>query len=244
MGFLDHSTNNIIVDAVLTDTGRQLLAANDGSFRISQFALGDDEVDYGIIKKFGRNVGQEKIEKNTPIMEALTRSNLGLKYRIVSVSNSYLTYFPVLEVTSGGSAYTESTGVLNFNNASSENNDRTSSMTFTVTPKESTSIDDDLLDEEFFIEVNNIFLKILNDSPDIVNIDNTVVYRVGTTTDSSTGNPQVIFSLALKGFSTNQFNTYSISAGTSASYVKTFIKLTGATSGLTKIVEARITNSN
>ena len=63
MGFLDHSTNNIIVDAVLTDIGRQQLAANDGSFRISQFALGDDEIDYGLIKKFGRNVGQEKIEK-------------------------------------------------------------------------------------------------------------------------------------------------------------------------------------
>ena len=26
MGFLDHSTNNIIVDAVLTDLGRQSLA--------------------------------------------------------------------------------------------------------------------------------------------------------------------------------------------------------------------------
>ena len=34
MGFLDHSTNNIVVDAVLTDTGRRLLARNDGSFQI------------------------------------------------------------------------------------------------------------------------------------------------------------------------------------------------------------------
>ena len=44
MGFLDHSTNNIIVDAVLTDTGRRLLAANDQSFQIMQFALSDEEV--------------------------------------------------------------------------------------------------------------------------------------------------------------------------------------------------------
>ena len=29
MGFLDHSTNNIIVDAVLTDKGRASLARND-----------------------------------------------------------------------------------------------------------------------------------------------------------------------------------------------------------------------
>ena len=54
MGFLDHSTNNIIVDAVLTDIGRQALARNDGSFSIYQFALGDDEVDYDIIQQYGR----------------------------------------------------------------------------------------------------------------------------------------------------------------------------------------------
>ena len=35
MGFLDHSTNNIIIDAVLTDTGRKKLADNNGSFSIA-----------------------------------------------------------------------------------------------------------------------------------------------------------------------------------------------------------------
>ena len=79
MGFLDNSTNNIIVDAVLTDYGRQLLARNDGSFSIVKFALGDDEVDYLTIKKFGRTVGKEKIEKNTPVFEAQTNQNLALK---------------------------------------------------------------------------------------------------------------------------------------------------------------------
>ena len=87
MGFLDHSTNNIIVDAVLTDTGRAFLARNDGSFSIVKFALGDDEVDYTIIEKFGRTVGKEKIEKNTPIFEAQTSGNLALKHKLVSVSN-------------------------------------------------------------------------------------------------------------------------------------------------------------
>ena len=39
MGFLDNSTNNIIVDAVLTDYGRELLSRNDGSFSIVKFSL-------------------------------------------------------------------------------------------------------------------------------------------------------------------------------------------------------------
>ena len=82
MGFLDHSTNNIILDAVLTDKGRELLSRNDGSFQIVKYALSDDEVDYTVIEKFGRTVGKEKIEKNTPVLEAVTTSNLAQKFNI------------------------------------------------------------------------------------------------------------------------------------------------------------------
>ena len=42
MAFLDNS-GDIILDAVLTDTGRKRLAKGDGSFRITKFAFGDDE---------------------------------------------------------------------------------------------------------------------------------------------------------------------------------------------------------
>ena len=44
MGYLNNTV--VTVDAILTDTGRQLLAQNDGQFRITQFALADDEIDY------------------------------------------------------------------------------------------------------------------------------------------------------------------------------------------------------
>tara|TARA_R110001592_G_scaffold188358_6_gene433580 strand:+ start:2338 stop:3030 length:693 start_codon:yes stop_codon:yes gene_type:complete len=101
MGFLDHSTNNIIIDAVLTDRGRELLAANDGSFRIVRYAFADDEVDYTIIKKFGRTIGREKIEKNTPVFEAQTSHSLALRYPIVSYSDPNLIALPTLERTSG-----------------------------------------------------------------------------------------------------------------------------------------------
>ena len=56
MGWLDHSTNNIILDAVLTDVGREFLARNDGSFNIVKFSLSDEDVDYSIIKKYGRSI--------------------------------------------------------------------------------------------------------------------------------------------------------------------------------------------
>jgi len=44
MGYLDNTS--ITVDAILTKKGRELLAKGDDSFEITQFALGDDEVDY------------------------------------------------------------------------------------------------------------------------------------------------------------------------------------------------------
>jgi hypothetical protein len=106
MGFLDHSTNNVIVDAVLTDAGRRALSRNDGSFQIFQFALGDDEVDYEIIEQFGRTVGKEKIEKNTPVMEALTVGSLGLKYKLVSVDNEFVTHFPNMSIRTGATIVT------------------------------------------------------------------------------------------------------------------------------------------
>jgi len=46
MAFLDNS-GDIILDAVLTDTGRKRMARGDGTFRVMKFALGDDEINYG-----------------------------------------------------------------------------------------------------------------------------------------------------------------------------------------------------
>ena len=44
MGYLNNSV--VTVDAILTDKGRELLARGDGSFKITQFAVADDEIDY------------------------------------------------------------------------------------------------------------------------------------------------------------------------------------------------------
>jgi len=229
MGFLDHSTNNIIVDAVLTDIGRQMLAANDGRFRITQFALSDEEVDYGIIKKFGRNVGQEKIEKNTPVLEALTRSNLAQKFKLSSVSNMFLTKYPTISLTS------ETSDSISFVRTSTTSK----TVTFEVTMSENAIIDSDLADNEFFVEVNNLFFTIINEDADIINTDNTVIYRIGQSQGSGTDKVILSFTMRPKGHSLTLFNTYS--TGTSNPVVKTFMKITGATSGLTKTVELQLT---
>lgn len=101
MGFLDHSTNNVIIDAVLTEKGRELLARNNGTFKIVHYGFGDDEVDYTLIKKFGRTIGKEKVEKNTPVFEAQTIGALALKHPLITLSNPTLTVFPSLSLAAG-----------------------------------------------------------------------------------------------------------------------------------------------
>tara|TARA_B100000035_G_scaffold315238_1_gene334637 strand:+ start:172 stop:867 length:696 start_codon:yes stop_codon:yes gene_type:complete len=75
MGYLNNSS--IIVDAILTKKGRELLARQDGSFRITQFALGDDEIDYTLFNENHPNGSQfsgEAIE-NMEIIEAFPDDN-------------------------------------------------------------------------------------------------------------------------------------------------------------------------
>ena len=52
MGYLNNTST--VLDAVLTKKGRELLSRGEQAFNVTKFALSDDEVDYSIIKKYGR----------------------------------------------------------------------------------------------------------------------------------------------------------------------------------------------
>ena len=85
MGYLNNSV--VTVDAVLTKKGRELLARGDGSFRITQFALSDDEVDYSLFNPShpsGSAYYGQAIE-NMPILEAFPDETQSLKYKLVTL---------------------------------------------------------------------------------------------------------------------------------------------------------------
>ena len=86
MGYLNNQV--ITVDAILTKKGRELLAAGDGSFNITQFALSDDEVDYTLYNPnhpSGSAYYGEAIE-NMPLLEAFPDENQMMKYKLVTLS--------------------------------------------------------------------------------------------------------------------------------------------------------------
>ena len=85
MGYLDNT--QVIVDAVLTKRGRELLARNDGSFRVTQFALADDEIDYSLYNEFHPNGSQfagEAIENGT-LLEAFPDENNIMIHKLVTL---------------------------------------------------------------------------------------------------------------------------------------------------------------
>ncbi len=97
MGFLDNS-GDIILDAVLTDLGRKRLAEGNGRFKITKFALGDDEIDYGLYDK-NHPSGSSYYDLNilqTPVLESFTNNMSSMKSRLLSYSRSDLLYLPVI----------------------------------------------------------------------------------------------------------------------------------------------------
>jgi hypothetical protein len=99
MAFLDNS-GDIILDAVLTDTGRMRLAKGDGSFRIVKFALGDDEIDYSLFNKDHASGSAyfDLAVMQTPVLEAFTNNASSMKNKLISFSRTDLLYLPVIRI--------------------------------------------------------------------------------------------------------------------------------------------------
>lgn len=97
MGYLNNTS--VILDAILTTKGRELLARNDGSFRITQFALSDDEVDYTLYNPShpsGSAFYGEAIE-NMPVIEAFPDDQQIMKYKLITLPRG-TAKLPVLDV--------------------------------------------------------------------------------------------------------------------------------------------------
>ena len=96
MAFLDNS-GDIILDAVLTDVGRQAMAA--GTFKIAKYAFGDDEIDYGLYNK-NHPSGSAYYDLEilqTPSFEAFVYSGAGINYGLASFTNTDLLYLPTVK---------------------------------------------------------------------------------------------------------------------------------------------------
>ena len=97
MGYLNNQV--VTVDAILTKKGRELLARNDGSFQITQFALSDDEIDYTLYNPShpsGSAFYGEEID-NMPLLEAFPIETQIMKYKLATLPRG-TAKLPVLDL--------------------------------------------------------------------------------------------------------------------------------------------------
>jgi hypothetical protein len=103
MGFLDNS-GDIILDAVLTDAGRARLARGDCSFNIKKFALGDDEIDYGLYNKAHPSGSQyyDLEILQTPVLEAFTNNTSAMNSKLITMPSPNEYFLPVIRLHNEG----------------------------------------------------------------------------------------------------------------------------------------------
>jgi len=97
MGYLDNAV--VTVDAILTKKGRELLARGDGSFKITQFALADDEIDYTLYNPNHPNGSAfygEALE-NLPLLEAFPDETQVMKYKLTTLPRG-TSKLPILDI--------------------------------------------------------------------------------------------------------------------------------------------------
>mgnify|MGYP001304855852 CR=1 FL=1 len=219
MGFLDNS-GDIILDAVLTDTGRFRLAKGDGSFKITKFALGDDEIDYS---KYDKNhpSGSAYYDLDimqTPVFEAFTNNASSMKSRLTSMARNNLLYLPIIKINEQNPenaryavnnsflvAVDQTTETQLFNDGTTNTSGILQGQTLTkgnfilleqgldtTEIPDSVTIDSDLVESQYIIEIDNRFGK------------------VATTKNSSIANPSYIDddNIASYFFSLSQNNDY------------------------------------
>jgi len=140
MGFLDNTS--ITVDAILTKKGRELLARGQDEFRITKFALADDEVDYNLWDTShpnGSNYYGAVIE-NMPLLEAFVDENQLMRYKLTTLPKE-TAKLPILELPSTS---------LTFNGAG---------ITQTVTPNTRNGIDNSYTFTLYNADVANLSLS-------------------------------------------------------------------------------------
>jgi hypothetical protein len=99
MAFLDNS-GDIILDAVLTDSGRRRLARGDGSFKIAKFALGDTEINYRLYNP-NHASGSAYFDLQilqSPVLEAFTDPRSDMHHKLMSISRNDFLHLPILEI--------------------------------------------------------------------------------------------------------------------------------------------------
>lgn len=219
MGLLDNS-GDILIDAVLTDVGREFLARNDGSFEIVRFSLGDDEIDYGLFDQSAGSLQQDSNILNTPIFEANVNEKIALKDQLLSISNPDLRFLPTLNTNVAAIAL-------------GERNDSQigKAVEFIQGTQSGRTVPSEIVDGSFLVQVDNDLLFVEKQTPVNITPFGTSQYVVPRTAIGANQGAIITFNVAVQSLTNEVWDV--LGTGTvGVRTITTKIKCIGALSGL------------
>ena len=226
-------------------TQKELLARFDGSFQINSFGLTDDEVQYNLIRQYGRIIGKEYIEKLTPVVEANTNAAATCKYHLIGASNQKHTQLPRLHAKANKLVehQTKASGTLTITTV-----DKSTNVTvFQQMANAAATVSDDLRDSVFTLQMRHDQFQIINQTP-VITEGNIATYRMLATGAANTGGGTVDFQISIapplldpsrygngRGDAVNESGSSDTARG--------YIKVKGLQSGAKYLIETIVTKS-
>jgi hypothetical protein len=226
MAFLDNS-GDIILDAVLTDAGRQRLARGDGSFNVTKFALGDEEINY---RTFNGNhpSGSAYYDLEilqTPILEAFTDNKSVMKSKLLTLARTDHLYLPVIQLYENGASKKHSSGtfLVCANKTTEDDFDTIDGVLFGERPK----VGDGHVRLDQGLDTNGSPPATVGIPSDLVETQYTIEMdrRLGHITNINGGRAPVSF------VDDDQKATYFLSLGGAGNFVENISGLTDSTDG-------------
>ena len=138
MAYLDNT--EITIDAILTKKGREKLASGEG-LNITQFALGDDEVDYSLYEPAHPkgSAYYDTAIKAIPITEASPDETQVLRYKLVTLPKG-TTKIPKVEFGVPSISVNQSSGQVSLTPTTSPSGNKTTGYTLVLANKNAGSI--------------------------------------------------------------------------------------------------------
>jgi len=227
MGLKDNS-GDIIIDAVLTDVGREFIARNDGSFEIVRYSFGDDEIDYSLFNPNTGSLQQDTNIVNTPIFEASVNEKIALRSQLLSISNPDLKYLPKLTAKNTTVTLNEKTDAQ-----------VGTTLEFSQTTEGGRNVSSEVVDGSFLVEIDNDLLFVDKESPTNVTQNGTAQYVIRRTATGANQGAQVNFNVAVQSLTSDIWSTLGQGSAPSRT-ISAKIKCKGAKSGLSAEVTVTI----
>lgn len=224
MGYNDNSTD-FFIDAVLTDHGRQLLSRNDGSFSVTRFRLGDDEIDYRNWNELTGSDNKDQKILDTPIMEAFTNETIALRNPLITIRNASLRYLPDMVANPSAVSLKDRTDTIGGGVNVTVSQQTTQSQA--VIPAE-------LVDFNYLIQVDNDLLYVADEVPVAIQSFGAARYIVPADSGKTTAanGSQCVFTLRVATLNSSIFDILAGATAAKPRTITTTVVVTGQQSGL------------